>query len=408
MVYSDILARLYRLSGRGVRLGLDRVRAAAAELGHPQNGLRCVQIAGTNGKGSVANLVAHALRAAGLEVGLFTSPHLHRFAERVQVGGVEASSDLLGSELSRVLHVAESPGGPDLTFFEVATLAALGVFVKSHVDLAVLEVGLGGRLDATSIAMPEVCAITSVGLDHTELLGDTLASIASEKVAIARAGTPLVTGRLGSEARAVVEESAAREGAPLHMLGRDFHVSEDLPATLPGAHQRDNAAVACRLVELLGEREPRLTRGVFMDALPSARWPGRFEVIDGKPRFILDCAHNGEATEALARTLSDQGERPEVMIFGALRDKNAEKNLDILRSHVGKIVLVPPPIARALDPQTFAVPGDRVARSVKEGLSLAIDLTKRDDTILVTGSLFTVAAVRAAVLDEPTDPPIGL
>ncbi len=408
MAYTDILARLYRLSGRGVRLGLDRVRAAAAELGHPQDRLRCVQIAGTNGKGTVASFVAHASRAAGLKVGLFTSPHLHRFAERVRVGGAEADPDLLGSELVRVLDVTENVAGAELTFFEVATLAALGVFVKSRVDLAVLEVGLGGRLDATSIATPRVSAITSIGFDHTELLGDTLASIAQEKAAIARAGVPLVTGRLGSDARAVVEKSAARIGAPVYILGRDFDVSEDLLPSLPGVHQRDNAAIACRLVELLGTREPRLTRDVFVEALPSARWPGRFEVIDRKPRFILDCAHNGEATEALARTLSIQGERPDVMIFGALHGKNAEKNLDILRSYVGKIVLVPPPISRALDPQTLAGPGDRVARSVKEGLSLAIDIAGSGDTILVTGSLFTVAAVRAAVLDEPTDPPIGL
>jgi dihydrofolate synthase/folylpolyglutamate synthase len=387
---------------------LDRVQSALAALGNPQNGLCCVQVAGTNGKGSVANFVAHGAGAAGLKTGLYTSPHLHRFTERIQVNGQEADTGLLGESLEQVLDLVDRKSGEGLTFFEVATVAAFLYFDKCQVDLAVLEVGLGGRLDATSVAAPDVTAITSIGLDHVELLGDNLASIAEEKAHIAKPTIPLVVGMLPAEALARVEEIAGRRGAPLRVLGRDFAVANDLKPPFPGSHQKQNAAVALEVFRLLATRFPGLTTEVFIDALPSVKWPGRFEIVDHAPRFILDGAHNLEATSALAQSLDSFGNRPEVLLFGGLQGKPVRDMLRVLSPKVGKKILVPPPIDRALDPHSYAGPNEVIAASVEQGMGMATDLAGKAATVLVTGSLFTVAEARRILLGEYADPAIGL
>ncbi|MCP4199838.1 MAG: bifunctional folylpolyglutamate synthase/dihydrofolate synthase [Proteobacteria bacterium] len=408
MTYQTALRRLYEISPRGIRLGLDRVHSALAALGNPHSSLCCVQVAGTNGKGSVANFVAHGAGAAGLKTGLYTSPHLHRFTERIRVNGQEANTELLGESLEQVLDLVDKEPGGGLTFFEVATVAAFLYFNKCQVDLAVLEVGLGGRLDATSVAAPDVTAITSIGLDHVELLGDSLASIAEEKAHIAQSGIPLVVGMLPAEALDRVEEIAGDRGAPLRVLGRDFAVSGDLKPPFPGIHQKQNAAVALEVFKLLATRFPGLTTGAFMDALPSAKWPGRFEIVDHAPRFILDGAHNLEATLALVQSLDSSGNRPDVLLFGGLRGKPVRDMLRVLSPKIGQKILVSPPIDRALDPHSYAEPDDRIAASVGQGIRMAAELAGKDATVLVTGSLFTVAEVRRILLDEPADPPIGL
>ncbi len=407
MDYPRVLDKLYALSSRGVDLGLDRVRAAAAFLGNPHQGLRCVQIAGTNGKGTVANLVAHTALEAGLKVGLFTSPHLHRFSERIRIGGIEVAPEQLGPVLNRVLGLIDKKTC-SLTFFETATLAALSVFAESQVELAVLEVGLGGRLDATSIVAPEITAVTSIGYDHTELLGDTLPKIAAEKAAIARAGIPLVVGEVTPDVLGVIEDQAERVGAQLRVLDRDFRVGYEFDTPWPGEHQQKNAAVALEIVSLLGRRDPRLSEDVFYRALPTARWPGRFELIERAPRFLLDGAHNVEATRALVDALELSQVEPQVMIFGALRGKPVDEMLDLLDPRVGKIILAPPPIERALDPRIYARPGDMIAASVAEALSIAERDAGDRSTVLVTGSLFAVAEARRILLSERADPPIGL
>ncbi len=407
MDYPRALDKLYALSSRGVDLGLDRIRAAAAFLGNPHEQLRCVQIAGTNGKGTVANLVAHTALEAGLHVGLFTSPHLHRFSERIQIDGKEVRPDQLGPVLNRVLGLIDKKSC-SLTFFETATLAALSIFAESQVELAVLEVGLGGRLDATSIVAPEITAITSIGFDHTELLGDTLRKIAAEKAAIARTGIPLVVGEVAPDALGAIEDQAERVDAHLRVLGRDFFIGHDFVTPWPGEHQQRNAAVALEIVTLLGRHDPRLNEDVFLRALPTSRWPGRFEHIKGKPMFLLDGAHNVEAARALVDALVLSEIHPEVMIFGALRGKPVDQMLELLVPRVGKIVLAPPPIERALDPRAYARPDDAVASSVVEALVIAEETVDDSGTVLVTGSLFTVAEARRVLLNEQADPPIGL
>ena len=407
MPYSNTLKKTYDLASRGILLGLDRVDRAARALGSPQEGLTVAQIAGTNGKGSVACLIDHAARSAGLTVGLFTSPHLHRFSQRIMIDGREVPTEPLGETLERVLALTEGPGGIPLTFFEVATLAALEMFARANVDLAVMEVGLGGRLDATSITDPSVCAVTSIGMDHTAVLGDTIRQIAMEKASIARPGVPLFCGHLTGDALDEVVRVASERKAPLHVCGRDFHVSDDLHVPWPGKHQRENAALAAAVFAQLGLVDPRMNRSAFIDALPSARWPGRFEILDGQPRFILDSAHNTEAVDALLDALCERDERPDVIIFGAASDKPVDAMFDRLSSICSRMILAPPPISRAFDHEAFATRWNTAAApDVGVALEMAQDIGGA--TVLVTGSLFTVGEARRILLGERCDPPISM
>ncbi|HUT79502.1 MAG TPA: folylpolyglutamate synthase/dihydrofolate synthase family protein [Polyangia bacterium] len=399
--YREALARVYGLAPGGIRLGLDRVRAAAAALGDPQERIgTVVQVAGTNGKGSVACLVAAAARTAGLRVGLFTSPHLHRFTERFRLDGVEADPADLASPLERALALAAFHS---LSFFEVATLAAFELFAAVRTDVTVLEVGLGGRLDATSIASPAVTAITSIGLDHAELLGDTLAAVAREKAAIARPGVPLVLGPLPAEARAEVERIAAAVGARIRET--DLEAVAAIRCPWPGSHQRENLAVAHGVFEELRRIDARLAPEQFLRGVATARWPGRFEIVAiGSRRFVLDGAHNLEAARALARTLDERGERPDAMVFGALRGKPIAAMLEVLEPRARAVLLAPPPLERAFDPSEFA---GRFGARAFPSVAAALDAATGPLT-LVTGSLFSVAEARRILLDEPSDPPVGL
>ncbi len=417
MDYPQTLKRLYALSKRGVTLGLERVRRAASLLGDPQKDLLSVQIGGTNGKGTASAVLAHALSYAGLKAGLFTSPHLHRFSERIRIDGREAPPEVLAAQLERVLDLNDAYPDIALSFFEVATLTALLIFKEARVEVAVLEVGLGGRLDATSVAEPALTAITSIGLDHTALLGDTEEQIAVEKAGIARPGVPLALGSLSKEALGAVEKVAADRGAKLLVIHRDFQIPQGLRLPWPGPHQVENVAIAAELYRLLQERHRTLRPEAFAEAVPTVFWPGRFERIAWRGlTWILDCAHNLQAAEALAKTVRDFGVKPDVLLFGALRDKPAAKMLDLYRSLVERIVLMPPPIDRAQDPAAIAKEGDLTAADADEALAFALreasDLkdknASRQAAVLVTGSIFTVAAIRERLLGEKADPPVGL
>lgn len=407
MRYRNVLSRIYGLVPKGIRLGLDRVERAAGLLGSPQSGLPCVQIAGTNGKGSAACMLDAGAREAGLKVGLFTSPHLHRFAERIRIDGEEANEDDLSSALSAVLDISEGPERIPLTFFETATLAGLVIFARRGVDLAILEVGLGGRLDATSICEPSATVITSIGKDHTEILGDSIEAIAGEKAAIARRGVAMVTGPLPPAARDAVRRVAAGRGAPLSTCGIDFQVDEGLRVPLPGLHQRVNASVASAAFEELGRVvDPRLTGEAFAHGLESARWPGRFEIVERGDRYILDGAHNAEAVDALIDALERTGEAPTRILFGVLEGKPVDRMVGSLKSLGAEIFMVPPPIGRAADHRILA---SRFETGHFATFGDALDDPRgADGTTLVTGSLFAVGEARRLLLGEETDPPVGL
>ncbi|HVY38938.1 MAG TPA: Mur ligase family protein, partial [Polyangia bacterium] len=283
--YAQLLARLDLAAGSlGVEMGLDRVRRALAGLGDPQRRYLTVQIAGTNGKGSTAAMAEAILRAAGLRTGLYTSPHLARFTERIRVGGREADGDRLAA-----LDLRVQACGERLTYFEIATVLGFLAFAEAGVDAAVLETGLGGRLDAVTCCEPVATAITSIGIDHTEYLGPTLADIAGEKAGILKPGVPCFVGRVPGEAAAVIRARAAAVGAPLRWL------DADLPAPaaqlgLTGPHQADNAALAVALAQAVAARLGRpLEAPAIAAGLGGVRWPGRLERLADD--LWVDCAH---------------------------------------------------------------------------------------------------------------------
>lgn len=408
MPLSYFLKSLYELTPGGIELGLDRIRTVAARLNNPQYQFTVVQVAGTNGKGSVCSLLALAAQTAGLKVGLFTSPHLHRFAERIRINQAECEERTLETHLARVFRAMNEPSKMKLTFFEVATLTALSIFADENVDIAILEVGMGGRLDATSIAAPSLTAVTSIGFDHQAFLGNTQFEIAQEKAAIARPGVPMIVGRLGREALSATLATSRANGATVEQLGVHFELPTKIVPKWPGQHQRDNTAIAWALFQHLSRMDKRCTFDAFNTATRTIMWPGRYEKLDTQPEYLLDCAHNPAAVSSLVQTLKETGVRPDTLIFGTLKDKPGPAMLSALRPFVHQVVLMPPPISRACEPQSLADDGDYICKDAQSAIRQANQLTRATGTVLTTGSIFTVAAVRAKLLNEQTDPPIGL
>lgn len=413
------LAFLSSRSPSTVVLGLERMHEALEELGHPELRLRSVQVAGTNGKGSTCAFLDSIVRAAGHRVGLYTSPHLVRVNERIQVDGAAIDDQTLGARVVEVLQ--RSPAALDATYFELGTLVALEHFLRAGVDLAVLEVGLGGRLDATTAARPRLTALTRVGLDHLELLGETVEAIAREKAAIFRRGVPAVVGAQRPEALAVIEASAAAVGAPLLLEGRDFSldglgryhgpglVLEGLALGLHGAHQQHNAAVAVGCAQLLAALGVPVGPEAIRTGLQRTRWPGRLEQISGKPPLLLDGAHNEDGVAALRAALDTPpyAGRPVHLVFGVVSDKRVTPMLQALLPRCASAAFTRVPTPRGLDPACYLefgrslCPSVEVAPSPEEALERARRRAGADGWVLVAGSLYLVGAVKA-VLEHPT------
>jgi dihydrofolate synthase/folylpolyglutamate synthase len=401
-----VFERLYGLAPRGALLGLERVRAACAALDHPERRFASVHIAGTNGKGSVAAMLDAMVRAAGLRAGLYTSPHLARFAERIQIGGEPVPEEHLVAALERVLD-----GFPELTFFETATVAAFLIFAETKVELAVVEVGLGGRLDATNVLdAPRATAITRIALDHTDLLGTDLASIAREKAGILKHGAPAILGPLDAVSLAEVRALAERVGAPIRLTAGDAGLAAFVaqhPPGLAGEHQIDNAKIAVAIAEKLALPEHAVARG-----LREVRWPGRLErLVTPYGAVLLDAAHNPDGARAVAGALARQADNPDrvALIFGAMADKDAVGMLAILAPHAAHRFYVAPEGRRATDPTRLVDSySGVVAPSIAEALARARAAVGPEGLVLVTGSIFLVGAARAHLLGLPRDPPVGL
>lgn len=399
MTYRAALERLFALRRFGMRPGLDGTRAALAALGEPQRGLRTLHVAGTNGKGSTAAFVEAILRAAGRRTGLYTSPHLLRFTERVRVDGAE----LFTGEVAR-LAGALFARVPEPTFFEAATAMALRAFRDAEVEVAVVEAGLGGRLDATrAVEPPLVTVVTGVALDHTEVLGETVEAIAREKAGIFRPGVPAVIGCEDEAARAVLLAEAARIGAPVHLRGRDFSAEAPGPLGLAGAHQAGNAALAVRAAELACAALGRpLDEAAVRAGLAGARWPGRLERLADD--LVIDAAHNPDGARALAAALPGLAAgRPVHLVFGAVSDKDAGAMLEVLAPVAARVVFTRPESPRAREPETLRalVP----SASVEPDPGAAVETARSPGALTVAcGSIFLVGAVRRWVTGEPADP----
>jgi dihydrofolate synthase/folylpolyglutamate synthase len=401
----DALSRLYARIPLGMRLGLGPMRSACERVGHPERSFPAVHVAGTNGKGSVCAMVAAVAHAHGLRAGLYTSPHLCRFAERIRIDGEPIDDAALADVLCRALDA-----GPDLSFFEAATLAAFLAFRDANVDVAILEVGIGGRLDATNvIPAPRAAAITRIALDHTDRLGATLVDIAREKAGIAKPGLDIVVGPMAHEVRKTIDDVAHAHDATTSSID---DVTAPTEVGLAGDHQRDNARVATVLGARLGASQASIERGIA-----DVRWPGRLERIG---EFLLDAAHNPDGADALARHLRGLMPPPlrVALVFGTLGDKDWAPMLDVLAPLADRrvyVALLGAPRA-AVDPHAMAARrSGLVASSVEEAIALATapyplsaGAAVGSDMVVIAGSLVLIGEARALLLGLPRDPPVAL
>ncbi len=408
--YAEVAARLIARRAEGTRFGIDRMRLLAAALGHPERIVPCLHVAGTNGKGSVSAMLDSILRAAGWRTGLYTSPHLVHLGERVQVDRHPLTAEEIGAYVAELDPIVARLGAADAAdtpaFFELMTAMAFLQFARKACDVSVIEVGLGGRLDATNVVTPEVAVITSIAMDHCEILGDTLGRIAAEKAGIIKPGRPLVVGRVPAEAEEVIARLAAERGAPVRWVRRVY--GEELAAyprtSLEGDYQRWNAATATLAAEALDARW-RISPSVIRAGLAAVDWPGRWQRTRAGGRLvILDSSHNPEGAAVLssnlAQLVAETGQRP-LVITGILGTVRARPLLAAIAEHAAEIVLVPPdqPRAcsveelRALIPAAFTGPvrGGRVAALFPEpGCCTA---GAPDGVVVVTGSLYLLGEV---------------
>jgi dihydrofolate synthase/folylpolyglutamate synthase len=379
VTYEEALAWLYSTQQFGIKLGLENIRGLLKALNDPQRSLAFVHVAGTNGKGSVCAMLDAVLRASGRRVGLYTSPHLVDFRERIRVGGQKISPEAVASGLSILREISAGWSQPP-TLFEIATALALLHFSKQQCDLVVWETGMGGRLDATNAVVPLVSVITPIALDHTGWLGNTLADVAGEKAGIIKAGVPVVSAKQAPEAAAVLIERAAASGSSLEFVHERF---EEAEIGLRGLHQKENAALALAALRAIGVE---ISAAALRQGLRDVYWPGRFQVVSD--RLVLDGCHNPHAAEQLVITWQDAfGLEKATLIFGALDDKDYGAMLRILEQISREVFLVPIRSKRSANPQDLAVLctlPHRIFRSAGEALKAS------QGRVLVTGSLFLV------------------
>ena len=433
------VAWLYALQSLGIKLGLEGIRALLELLDRPDRAFPILLVGGTNGKGSVSAMLDALFQAHGRRTGLYTSPHLVRPGERIRLFGADISPRDLDRLLVQVRDACERPGrhaalATQPSFFEVMTAAALLAFRDAAVDLAVLEVGLGGRLDATNATEPVVSTIVTVDLDHTAQLGDTLAAIAAEKAGIIRRSRALVSGVRQREALAVLRARCATmsatfidartavgiEDGPRGTFSLRTPVAEydDLRLPLPGSHQRENARVAAATLEAAaGALGFEIRPAAVRDGLAATRWPGRLQIVPGRPTLLLDGAHNPAGAEALAVHLAERaasGEPKPMLLFGSMKDKDLAGMLRPLSPHVARMIATRPDIPRAMDSGELAKAASELGLEAEAvpGAAAALErarvLAGDDGLVLVAGSLYLIGEVLAALegLDAPG--PVGM
>lgn len=421
--------RLFALEQFGIKLGLDNIRALLQALGHPERAFRSIHVAGTNGKGSVAAMVERALRAAGMRTGRYTSPHLDRIEERVALDGVPVAASAFGLAAARVMAAIDASLdtgalGATPTFFEASTAIAFDLFREARVEAGVVEVGLGGRFDATNVLAPEVSAITSIALDHERHLGSTLRAIAFEKAGIARRGVPLVVGRVPADAAAAIRQAALDEGAPIVEAHGGVTAGISLSAgratlalttpdrayppmrlALLGRHQADNAVVAVRVLEQWSHRVAALSPAAIAAGIEECEWPGRLEWLqlpDGR-RVLLDAAHNPAGALALAGYLEDAGLAPLPIVMAVMADKDLAGMVMPLVPLASRFVATTVPHARARSADDLArdlaalAPGVPVAAVASADAAVAEALAAGPAAV-AAGSIFLIGPLRARLI----------
>ncbi len=412
------------------KFDLERMRAFMAQLGHPENSYPVIHVAGTKGKGSVSALCASALRAASYKTGLYTSPHLQDYAERIQLDG----EPIPHSDLVRLVDLIRPflDGGTQLTTFEITTALGFQYFASQRAQAVVVEVGLGGRLDATNIVTPIVSVITSISYDHTQVLGNTLTEIATEKAGIIKPGIPVVVAPQPQEARLTIQKIAAERGAPLIQVDTDYGFSSTaksldgqslqvwstLPGEDPGStelftpllgdHQIENAVTAYAALRIASQSGLKMSREKIQNGFAAVSWPGRFEILRHTPPLVVDAAHNRDFARRLAQTLQEYFPGwPVVLVYGASEDKDIQGMLSELMEGVDEVIFTRSYHPRAIEPAaliemvaSYGKPA-WVVNAVEDALEEALKIAEDQKLILVTGSIFIAAGARHSWYNRP-------
>ncbi len=414
---------MYSLRRFGIILGLDTISTLLKRLGNPQDAFSCVHVAGSNGKGSIASALSTIFTLAGYRVGLYTSPHLVRFNERICVNGVPIIDKAVLRAHERVREAAS--GGREPTFFEYTTAMAFYHFARERVDWAIIETGMGGRMDATNVVRPALSIITNVSLEHQAYLGKTIPEIAREKAGIIKAKTPVVTGVRRPPALDVLTRIARENAAPLFRAGKDFRVRRQrdgaftyfgiretwtgMKTGLLGRHQVDNAGITLAACELLQTQGVTLPLPILRRGLEENRWPGRLEVVSRDPLVILDGAHNRAAVGKLAGFLRQHfPDKNVLLVLGILDDKPYPFMLRTLLPACRRVILTRAAIDRALPAHALKAHARKLCRDVEvidnagKALQHAVSTASPGQAICVAGSLYVVGDVKVALEKDPS------
>ncbi len=416
------LSALYRLRQFGVKLGLDAINRLVRGLGNPHERFRSIHVAGTNGKGSIAAILSSVLVREGYKVGLYTSPHLVRFNERIRINGCPVSDDAVLAAAEAVQLVYAQGELP--TFFECATAMAMYHFAVENVDWAILETGMGGRLDATNVIRPEVSIISNISLDHQQYLGNTLAKIAAEKGGIIKDAVPVVTAVKSKSAFEVIQKIASEKNAPIYRLGSDLRVRRDrkgcfsyfgihwkwkkLKVGLCGEHQIDNAAAALGALEVLMRKGVGISEKSIYQGLAEVKWPGRLEIVSERPLVMLDGAHNRAGVKSLKQYLKNNlNGRRLTLVVGIMADKSWHAMLRSLIPIAHRLIITSPQSERAVEPETLAAfirpflkEFDVIPR-VDQAVAAAIKHAGRKGAVCVAGSLYAAGEAKAYLENTP-------
>jgi dihydrofolate synthase/folylpolyglutamate synthase len=420
----ETLAYLYGLERFGMVFGLENITRLVQALGDPHLHLKVIHVGGTNGKGSVSAMIASILQEEGYTVGLYTSPHLISFTERIQINGTEITWEEVVELTDFLRRRVEEEHIPErFTFFDFTTALAMYYFARRTVDVAILEVGLGGRLDSTNVVRPLITIITNISRDHLNILGERIEDIAREKAGIVKQGVSLISGVTQPEVREILEQECIKKAAPLRLIGRDFQGEQtasgtftfhgrsrrlaDIRLGLAGAFQITNATLALGALEELGERGYRIREKSTYTGLANVQWPGRLELIPSAPRILLDGAHNPAAAKVLKASLEEEFDyRRLYMVMGVMEDKEVAIILSELAPLADMLIASRPHNPRAIAAQRIAEIARNyckevaVIEDVGQGVKYVQEKAHADDLIVVTGSLYTVGEARDFLLSK--------
>jgi dihydrofolate synthase/folylpolyglutamate synthase len=414
--YNETISFLYSLERFGILLGLENITSLLEQLGNPQKSFPVVHVAGSNGKGSTSAFIFGVLREAGYKAALYTSPHLNDFRERIRVNGSLVPKEAIVESAEKIRRIYDPER---TTFFEFTTAVAFDFMAQAKPDIAVIEVGLGGRLDATNTVEPLVTVITDIAREHEDYLGAGIAAVAREKAGIIKSGIPLVTGAGRSEARRVILEAARKASSAVKEFGKQFAAKRtgvnafnyrseklalaDVFLTMPGSHQMKNAALAIAALEEFRGQRYEISETAIREGIQKTVFPGRFEILRRRPDVVIDGAHTPEGMRLLKSAFRRlyPGAKA-LLLLGMLQDKNYEALVDIIAPIAREVVCVPPQGARALDPEKLAllvrkkgIPANS-ASDIAEGFKMLMNKAKEHDVVLAAGSLYMIGPVRRA------------